>query len=174
MGPMLRRMTCAAAAGALAACSPALDWREVPVEDTGLRVMFPCKPEHEARQVPLAGRAVDMQGMACRSGDSTFAVMAADLGSPIDASRALQQWQAASVAALRARDPRSTPFRPRGALEVAESVQLSASGARPDGSAVQSRAAYFARDGHVFQAVVLSPRLTPELADPFFAGLRFE
>lgn len=172
---MLQRMTLAAAlATALAACSPALDWRELPVADTGLKAMFPCKPEHEARRVPLAGRDVNMQGMACRSGDSTFAVMAADLGSPIDASRALQQWQAASLAALRAGEPRAAPFRPRGALALAASVQVSASGARPDGSVVGSRAAYFAHGRHVFQAVVLSPRITPQLADPFFAGLHFE
>jgi hypothetical protein len=172
---MLERLTCAAAAAAiLGGCTPALDWRELPVEDTGLKATFPCKPEQATRPVTLAGREVAMHGLACRSGTSTFAVMAADLGGPMDAALALQQWQAASLATLRAREPRTTSFRPRGALEVAASAQVDAAGLRPDGSTVHSRAAYFAHGRHVFQAIVLSAQVTPELADPFFAGLHFE
>jgi hypothetical protein len=172
---MLQRLTLAAAAGAvLAGCTPALDWRELPVEDTGLKASFPCKPEQATRPVTLVGREVPLQGMACRSGASTFAVMAADLGSPVEAGLALQQWQAASLATLHGREPRTAAFRPPGALELAASVQVQAAGIRPDGSAVESRAAYFAHGHHVFQAVVLSAHITPELADPFFAGLRFE
>jgi hypothetical protein len=172
---MLQRLTLAAlAAAALGGCTPALDWRELPVGDTGLKAAFPCKPEQAARPVTLLGREVTMNGMACRSGGSTFALMAADIGSPVEAGLALQQWQAASLAALHARESHPSGFHPRGALDLPASLQVAASGTRPDGSQVESRAAYFAQGRHVFQAVVLSAHVTPELADPFFAGLRFE
>ena len=164
-----------ACATALAACTPALDWRELPVDDTGLKAMFPCKPDHETRQVRLAGRPVSMQALACRSGSSgTFAVLAADLGSPLDAARALREWRAASLARLHAGAARVSRFHPRGAQDLDESVRLVAAGMRADGSKVQSEAAYFAHGRPVFEAVVLAARLRPEATQPFFSGLRFE
>ena len=43
----------AAATLTLAACSPALDWRQVRPDDTGVEAMFPCKPLSHARTVPM-------------------------------------------------------------------------------------------------------------------------
>ncbi|MFN4115007.1 MAG: hypothetical protein ACK4F7_00715 [Inhella sp.] len=36
--------------GALLACSPALDWRELAVAETGLVASFPCKPQRVVQQ----------------------------------------------------------------------------------------------------------------------------
>jgi len=44
---------------------------------------------------------------------------------------------------------------------------------RADGGTLLSHAAYFARGTVAFQAVVYAPAMKPELAEPFFAGLRF-
>src|SRR5665647_1889742 len=74
-----------------------------------------------------------------------------------------------AVAAQEAR-----PFRPPGALELPQSLQMAASGQRADGSAALDRAAYFARGRQVFQAVVYADKLEPEATDPFFSGLAFE
>jgi hypothetical protein len=49
-----------------------------------------------------------------------------------------------------------------------------ASGQRADASKVQSSAVYFASGSHVFQAVIYADQIKPEMAQPFFAGLRFE
>jgi len=163
-----------AGAAALAACSPTLDWREVRVDGAGLKAVFPCRPDQETRQVAMASRAVSVQALACRAGGSTFAVMAADIGGPAAAGAVLKQWQAASLAGMRSEGARTTLFHPRGALELPESVQLVAAGRRPDGSRVQSQAAYFARGAHAYQAVIYTSELKPEVADPFFAGIRFE
>ena len=49
----IRRKTGAsviAAAGALMACSPALDWRELAVPEAGLIASFPCKPQRVVQQ----------------------------------------------------------------------------------------------------------------------------
>ncbi len=167
-------MAALAGAAALAACSPGLDWREVRVEPTALKATLPCKPEQESRQGAMAGRPVVLPGLVCRADGATYGVLFADIGSPASAGDVLRQWQAASLATMRGADARSTPFRPRGALEIPASVQVVASGQRPDGSKVASQAAYFARGPHVFQAVVYGTPLAPAMTQPFFDGLRFE
>lgn len=173
---MFQPLTLAAIAGAaaLGGCSPALDWREVRLEAAPLRAMFPCKPESGARQVPLAGRDVRLQAYACQAGGHQFAVLAGDLGSPAEAGAALQQWKAASLANLHGQTARERRFVPAGALDVPQSVQVAATGARADGAKLQARLAYFARGGHVFQAAVYSDDLRDEAADPFFAGLQLQ
>lgn len=42
-------------AGLLAACSPALNWREVRATPSALKAMMPCKPDKAVRQVAVAG-----------------------------------------------------------------------------------------------------------------------
>lgn len=163
-----------AGAAALGACSPTLDWREVRVDAAGLKVVFPCKPDRETRQVEMAGRAVPVQALACRAGGSTFAVLAADIGGPAAAGEVLRQWRAASLGGMAGETVRAALFHPRGALELRESVQVVAAGRRLDGSKVESQAAYFARGSHAFQTVIYTSELKPEQADPFFGGIRFE
>lgn len=159
---------------ALAACSPTFDWREMRVDGTGLVVMLPCKPDKGTREVPLAGRTVPMQGLGCEAGGATFAVMFADLGDAGRSAEVLAQWNLATLANLRAPGGRSDPFLPAGGIALPTSVQVAATGQRADGKTVESRAAYFARGGRVFQAIVFADRLRPEAADPFFQSLRFE
>jgi len=159
---------------ALAACSPTFNWREVRAEPTALKAMLPCKPDKGARNVPMAGREVSLQVIGCDTGDATFAVMFADLGDVGRAGEVLAQWKAASLSNMRATSSRETPFRPAGALALPQSLQVVASGLRPDGSKVDSQAAYFAHGSHVFQAVIYTGQLKPEVAEPFFSGLKFQ
>ena len=167
-------MAALAGAAALAGCSPALDWREVRLEAAPLKAMLPCKPDKGTRQVPMAGREVALDALACEAGGSTFAVLSADMGGPAAADASLQQWQAASLATMRGKMVRQSRFVPAGALDLPGSVQVVASGQRADGSAIEAQAAYFARGNHVFQAAVYSQRLDARATEPFFAGLRFE
>lgn len=158
----------------LAACSPTFNWREVRAEPTALKAMLPCKPEKAARTVPMAGREVSLQVIGCDAGGATFAVMFADLGDASRTAEALTRWQAASLSNMRGGTSRESPFRPAGALALPQSLQVTASGTRPDGSKVESQAAYFAHGSHVFQAVIYAGQLKPEVAEPFFSGLKFQ
>jgi hypothetical protein len=173
---MGRLLATAALAGAafLCGCSPGLDWRDTRVEATALRAMFPCKPQADSHPVTLAGRELKLQALVCRAGASTFALLFADVGSPAMAAPVLREWKAASLARLHSDQARESHFVPAGALQLSESVQLMASGKRPDGSPVQMRAAYFAHGPHVFEAVIYTGQHEPGFADPFFDGLRFE
>ena len=172
---MLRIIAAALLTGcALAACSPTFNWREVRAEPTALKAMLPCKPDKGARNVPMAGREVSLQVIGCDTGDATFAVMFADLGDAGRAGEVLAQWKEASLSNMHATRSRETPFRPDGALALPQSLQVVASGQRADGSKVESQAAYFAHGRHVFQAVIYSGQLKPEVAEPFFSGLKFQ
>ncbi|HJV94503.1 MAG TPA: hypothetical protein VJ608_00645, partial [Albitalea sp.] len=58
----------------LAACSPALDWRDVQPEGSGAAALFPCKPDRFARSVMLAGAKVQMVLASCAASGTTFAL----------------------------------------------------------------------------------------------------
>jgi hypothetical protein len=158
----------------LAACSPTFNWREVRAEAAPLKVMLPCKPDKGSRRVPMAGRQVELQVMGCEAGGATFAVLFGDIVEPGRDDEVLAQWKAATLGHMQGVSLQERPFLPPGALALPNSVRVVASGKRADGSPVQGQAAYFARGSQVFQAVIYSDRVTPEAADTFFAGLKFE
>lgn len=162
------------AAAGTAGCSPALNWREVRATPSALKAVMPCKPDKAMRQVPMAGRQVDLEALGCDAGGATYAVLFADIGDASRAGEALGQWKAATLANLRSAAAQENAFYPPGAIRLRQSLQVVASGQRSDGSAVQSQAAYFAQGRHVFQAVIYSDQIRPEAAEPFFSGLRFE
>ena len=172
---MLRTLAAMALLGAgMLACSPTLNWREVRVESTPLTAMMPCKPDKAAREVPMAGRTVSLTALSCEAGGATFAVLFADIGDPARLGEVLAQWKTATLGNMRAAGARETPFRPPGALALPQSLQVVATGQRPDGSKVESHAAYFAQGSHVYQAVIYAVQLKPEATDAFFSGLKFQ
>ncbi len=159
--------------GSLAACSPTLNWREVRPEG-GLTAMLPCKPDKGARAVPMAGKPVSLAVLGCDAGGATFALLSAELAEPARSGEVLAQWKAATLANLRCAAARETPFRPPGALGLPQSLRVVTWGQRANGSPVESQAAYFARGSRVFQAVIYAAQIKPEVAAPFFSGLKFE
>ena len=89
MNGALGRQACVLAC-ALVACSPALDWREVRVDGGALTALFPCRPEHRARTVPLGADSVRMEMVACAASDSTYAVGYIDIRDPAAVTGALE------------------------------------------------------------------------------------
>jgi len=119
------------------------------------------------------GRHVAVHALGCEAAGTSFALLYADFGAAGELDQALAQWKRASLAAGRAAAQSEQPFVPAGALGLAQSAVVNARGQRPDGSAVHSRAAYFARGTYAFQAVVYSGDANAQASEPFFAGLRF-
>jgi hypothetical protein len=159
---------------AAAACSPTFNWREIRVASTPLKAMLPCKPDKASRKVPMAGVEVDLDVLGCETGGATFAVLHATLQDQSRANEVLVQWNRATVANLRGTVQATRAFTPAGATPMPGAQRVSAAGKRQDGSAVRGEAAYFARGGQVFQAVVYASDPRPEWLQPFFDGLRFE
>ena len=73
------RVSAAAMAGllALAACSPAFNWREVRPENTRLSLLLPCKPDKAQKVVPLGGKPTVLSMLGCEAEGMTFAVAVA-------------------------------------------------------------------------------------------------
>ena len=161
---------------ALAACSPAFNWREVRPEGTRLNLLLPCKPDKAQKVVPLGGQATPLSMLGCDAGGATFAVAVADVGDAAKAAPVLALWQEVTLANMKAASASLQPLTlkiPGAAAGVAVS-RVQAQGQRADGSAVSTQAAYFAQGSQLFQVVMYAPNIAPEVAETFFSSLKFE
>ncbi|MBG6076853.1 hypothetical protein [Polaromonas sp. CG_9.11] len=161
---------------ALAACSPALNWREVRPEGTRLSLLLPCKPDKAQKVVPLGGRPTSLSMLGCDADGATFAVAIADVDDPSQAASVLALWQDLALANMKAvpasRQP--LPLKIPGASPGTPVTRLQAQGQRADGTAVSGQAAYFAQGSQLFQVVMYAPHLMPEAAETFFSSLKLE
>jgi hypothetical protein len=170
----MHRITAAACLSLAAACTPTYNWREVPIESTGLKATFPCKPdrvEHSTQFAP--GQTIVLHAIGCEAGGATFVILYGDVGAG-DLGAALVQWKKASEATFHSTQTSEQSWRPAGALDLAPSSMTRASAARADGANLQSQSGYFARGTNVFQAVIYAPKLKAQFTEPFFTELRFE
>ena len=174
----------------LSACNPTLNWRETRIKDTGLVAMLPCKPDEGARVVSLGGRDVSLNMTGCDAGGATFAVAHATLEPASAAPAVLAQWRAATLANMGALSSREVPLgampsampgatpssMPGTALKDGSNslILVTAQGRRKDGSAVAMQGAWFAKDAQVFHAVVYAERISPEVTEAFFSGLKLQ
>jgi len=160
------------AAAALAGCSPGLNWRTVRPEGSGAELLMPCKPDHLARSLPLAGATVSLTLVVCEADEVTWALAFADVQDPARVGEALLALQGAAQANVAGSSPRALPLQVAGATPHPASGRLAFDGRLPDGRAVQEQVAVFAKGTRVFQATALGSRLPAEAADNFFGALQ--
>ena len=157
----------------LTACNPTFNWRDVRPDGTRLSLLMPCKPDKAQKTVPMAGQPTELMLLSCDAGGVTFAVAVADVKDASKVTATLAQWQSAAAANIQA-----TPAASGAALKLtglaSGAVLVKATGTRANGQAVSSQAAYFAQGSQVFQAVMYADKITPDAADTFFSGLKFE
>jgi hypothetical protein len=168
---MVRRLVLMFAASATA-CAPALNWREVRPEGSGVRALFPCKPTREARRLRLAGAEVEMTLHACSAAGATWALAHVDVADPVRVTPALRELAAAASRNVDARNAASAPLAVAGMTPNSEAQHLQFRGARPDGRPVSIQAAVFAYGTRVYQATVVSPPAEAGAVQTFFQGLR--
>lgn len=150
----------------LAACVPALDWREVRPEGGGLQALFPCKPEVESRRAPAPmGLAV------CQAAGQSFSVSWAELADPAQVGPALRQMREALATKLAAPAPASASsgVQVPGMTPQPEAGQWLLQGARQ-----QARVAVFARGLRVYQLTQLGERLEAGAWETFVTGLTLQ
>ena len=174
---MIRALRCCSAAwlalSCLAACSPALDWREFVPEGGELSITLPCRPDRHARVVTISDAKVEMTMLVCSAGEATYAVSYFDVTDPARVSPALAEWRAVSVANVKATLPVPTPLSLRGATPNDQAGRIVVEGHLPDGAAVQEHAAFFVRGLRVYAATVIGTKPSPQAVEVFFAGLKF-
>lgn len=160
----------------LAACSPALNWREVRPEHTRLSLLLPCKPDVAQKMVPLGGRPTMLSMLGCEADGAIFAIAVADLGDMDQAAPALLLWQRLTLANMKAEPAtlEALPLKISGAAAQVPVRRVAAQGWQADGAAVMGQVAYFSRGAQVFQAVMYAPQIKPEVAETFFTSLKFQ
>jgi len=84
---------------ALQACTPALNWRQVQLQD--LKARLPCKADTATRPVPLAATPLDLQMMGCEADGALFAISHVRAQDTEAATQVVQQWRAFALQALR-------------------------------------------------------------------------
>lgn len=145
-------------------CSPALNWREVPLG--GAKVMLPCKPDRAQRPVSLGAQPWTMEMVGCEADGALFA--ASRLEVPLAGQPALQgQWYRASMEALG--DSKHDPA-PAGVNGM--SWAAAEQGTAPDGSAVQARFLWQSGSNELILLAVYAPRITSAMAEPFLIDLK--
>lgn len=158
-------------ASLLAACSPALNWREVRPGGAELKALLPCKPDQAQRRQHLAGQDLDISMLGCETGGALFAVSVAELGDPQRAQAVQSQWQAQVLGTMQAGESKSSAFQLKGAGAQLPPVALSARGVRPDGRPVLVQGVWFARGTRLYHAVIYADAIRSEQSEPFFSGL---
>ena len=181
---------------ALAACSPAFNWREIRPDNSGLSLLFPCKPEKAEKMVPLGGPPTNLILLGCDTGGATFAVAMADISDASKVPTVLEQWQnltlanmnaplipvaaASATAAQAVQAVQGTLLTQRALIKVpganllSPPVLVKARGQRPGGGGVTGHAAYFSRGTQVFQVVLYADKVQPEESETFFSSLKFD
>ena len=170
----------------LAACSPALNWRELGFEGSGARASLPCKPDRTTRTVPLGGQPLELHMAGCEADGAMLAVMWARLPAGTDAQGALAGWQQATLANMQAPAGavHRTPFALARALNLPGAMRVQATGLRPDGAPVQAQAVWTAaatpQGVELMHAVLYAPPAQgraqarrAEAAQALFDGLRW-
>lgn len=143
----------------LAACQPALNWRETQPAGSGAAALFPCKPDVEQRQG---------MGLAqCKAGDLGFALSWADTPDPRQAGAALKAMTQALAAKLGQPLPAPQGLQVPGMTPLPEAAQhrLASAGGI-------TRVAVFAHGGRVYQALMTGAKDDAAAWDGFMAGLR--
>jgi hypothetical protein len=158
---------------ALAACTPALNWREVRPEGSQVRGMFPCKPASHARRVAIAGQTLEMSMLACTADETVYALSFADVKDPARVGAALDELGRTAQSNLQSEGgAASQPAALVGMTPHPQSAQWRLSGRLPDGRAVQERVLLFSHGTQVYQATMLGARLDADAQETYFGALR--
>ena len=155
----------------LAACSPVLDWRELRPQGWGLVASLPCRPDHQTRQVPLAGASVSLEMTLCRTDDHTFALTTAAMSDPTQVGPALAALLAAAQANVGGRITSEQAARVAGMTPQPGALRRQLIGQLPDGQPVHEQVLVFARGLRVFQATLVGPQADEARAAPFFESM---
>jgi hypothetical protein len=150
-----------ALASALAACSPALNWRQASV--ASVPVMLPCKPDKAQRSVTLVPHTLTLDMVGCEADGALFAVSRVELPDGVPAPEVLTAWRMQALAALRASQVQDQP--------AAGATRVQAQGLRPDGSAVQAQLLWRLRGRQIIHWAVYADHLGVDMTDPFFADM---
>ena len=160
----------------LAACNPALNWRQLSLDSGRVQVLLPCKPDHASRDVYLradkqnVSGGLQLQGCEASGMQFTFGHMVVPEG--VQPAAAMAAWRVASLAPLQLDGDKEQP------------VNWQLQGARVDPLPIsvrvmthkhQAQFVWFAHGQNIYQAAVYGNNLDkglPEAAETYFSGIK--
>jgi hypothetical protein len=158
----------------LSACTPAHDWRSVPLPGTQLLAELPCRPARFQRDVTLGNVPVKLFMLSCEAGGVTYGVASADVGDPARVDAVLVALRNGAGAALRSAERRVAALNMDGATPFPGNCSVHLHGRRPDGETIDEAVRIFGRGTRVYQASAVGPTLPAIALKPFEDGLRFD
>ncbi len=156
---------------ALAACTPALDWRAAHLEGSGVAMLLPCRPDRHERVVRLAGVDLRMQMHSCHAANASFSLTYVDAAQPAQVGALLDELRGRAVANI-AGVSTVRPFAVPGATPNERSAQLRIEGRLPDGKGVTEHAAFFVKGLRVYQASAIGEAVSADAVETFFGAIK--
>jgi hypothetical protein len=147
-------------------CTPALNWREVPLGST--KVMLPCKPDRAQRPVQLGEKQMNMEMVGCEAGSALFAASRLEVP-PAEQPAVLAQWHRASLASLGdiTQSQAAPPL-------TGQSLAVIGQGKGQDGSAIQARFLWQTGGREVILLAVYAPHIGSDMTEPFLIDLKLQ
>lgn len=153
--------------GALQACTPRLDWREVRPAGADLLALFPCKPEIESREQRLGEHRLTLGLAVCKAGGQSFSLAWAEVAEPAQVGPALEQMRLSLAQRLQARAGVPRPLQVPGMTPHPQALQQELLAGQQ-----QAQVAVFARGLRVYQAVMLGAKPDAAAWETFVPALR--
>lgn len=175
-----------ALAALAAACSPALNWRDVPLE--GLVALLPCKPDHAERPVQLGLQNVVLQMSGCEAGGTLYAISHVHIADAAQVGATQVAWRQSTLDNLQASAvqihslplanqlPGKAQARVTGSatsIDTAFNVEKLV-GKRPDGTPVQAQLAWLAKGQDIYHVAVYGAKLDTDMTELLFSELRLQ
>ncbi|MEO8526176.1 MAG: hypothetical protein ABI460_15730 [Caldimonas sp.] len=155
----------------LVACSPSLDWRDVRPQDSGVTMLFPCRPDPHERSVRMAAVDLRMQMVSCNAAGATFSLVYVDAPQAAQGAPLLAELRARAAANVGGTAVARTFLVP-GATPNEQSAALRIEGRLPDGRRVIEHAAFFARGLRLYQVTAIGETVSPDAVETFFGAVK--
>jgi len=168
----LKRILAMSSAAVTFACTPSLNWREVPVPGGSVVAMFPCRTEEYEREVKFDGQVLRMRLLSCQAAGSTFAVAQVHAPSVTRADELSRKLLASLKANVSGRSARVLAWSIPGAAGQPARSRESWMGSLADGASIQLEVGAFSSDTSAYQVTVSGKQFDPEAADLFFSSLK--
>jgi len=170
----LRIFLCLVALPGFGACTPAWDWRSVPVPGTQLVTELPCRPSRFERAVTVAGVPLKLFMLSCETGGVTYGIATAEVADPARVDAVLFALRDGAAATIRSSGFSAGALNMKGVTPFNGNSSAHLHGQRPDGETIDESIRVFARGTRVYQASAVGAALPEAALKPFEDGLRFD
>jgi hypothetical protein len=168
---LFRRRFAASFLLGLAACAPALNWRETRPDGAGIVMLFPCRPDRHERTISLAGAPMRMQMHSCDAAGAVFSLAFFDVADAASVSPLLAEMRRAAVTNVNGTATARSWSVP-GATPNEQTARVRVDGRLPDGRRVVENTAFFVRGLRLYQATALGGTLDADALDTFFGSVK--